>query len=416
MLGLQVTPPQFPALGSSLPVAILFLLHIAIAEFSVGVITLAAAMEWRAALTGDARAARYARAAANSYYLVFSLGATFAVFAVVLLIGLWGNEFGRLINVFIPLVAFAFGLFLVLTPMLAVYRNSFGRIGPRAHASLGAAVALVQTLFVVLIVSLDAYLITPFHGGLLESALDPPYIPLLIHRLIGNVSWTALFLAGYAAIKLHRSADGEERGFQAWAAWVNLRIGLVTALLMPVEGYALMLVLNNSQQGFFNNLVSGSTAWLMVLQEAFVAVVLVGGNVALIAEQRGSANGEGRDTIGLVAVGVSLAGMVVAALPSSVLPSGAETVRFVGLGAALVVTAVHLALRWHRRPIPAGDIAASALTLGRRALVTVGAFSLLTALLMGVIKESARGSYAVYGELTQAQAQQQFTPSGSLYP
>ena len=35
----------------------------------------------------------------NSFYFVFSLGATLAVFAVVLLIGLWGNEFGQLVNV-----------------------------------------------------------------------------------------------------------------------------------------------------------------------------------------------------------------------------------------------------------------------------------------------------------------------------
>ncbi len=419
MLGLQVSPPQFPLLGNSLPVGIIFILHIAIAEFSVGAITLAVAMEWRALARGDARALRYARAAANSYYLLFSLGATFAVAAVVLLLGLWGNEFGRLVNVLLPLIAFAFGLFLLIAPLLVVYRNSADRVAARTHALLGTALATLQTLFVFLIVGLDAYLITPFHGGLLDTTLNPVYWPLLIHRLIGNVSWTALFFAAYAAMKLRSAADPAERAFQAWAARINLRIGLATALLMPVDGFVLMLVLNNTQLGFFTNLVSGDSAWLMVLQEAFVAVVLVGGNVALGAEARWGGDRSKRDRFAAVAVTVSLLGMIVASLPSAVLPAGAEFARFIGLGATVVVTAVHLAMRWRLTPLPAERMDGAAqpgLGAGRRALIMAGAFALLTSLLMGVIKESARGNYGVYGELTQAQAAQRFNPSGSLYP
>ncbi|MBV8444443.1 MAG: hypothetical protein JOZ92_00845, partial [Candidatus Dormibacteraeota bacterium] len=64
MLALQVTQQQFPGLGNSLPVAVLFLLHISVAEFSVGAITLASAFEWRGLLAGDPRAMRYSRAAA----------------------------------------------------------------------------------------------------------------------------------------------------------------------------------------------------------------------------------------------------------------------------------------------------------------------------------------------------------------
>jgi len=110
---------------------------------------------------------------------------------------------------------------------------------------------------------------------------------------------------------------------------------------------------------------------------------------------------------------------VVAVLPSAVLPASAEVVRFVGLGLAVVVTGVHLALRRSTDPSPGQSASAPPLPsmrLARRCLVVVGAFALATSLLMGVIKESARGNYSVYGELTQAQAAQPFTPSPSLYP
>jgi hypothetical protein len=421
MLALAVPQQQFPVLGNSLVVGILFLLHITVAEYSVGAISLAVAFEWRALRSGDLYALRYARAAANSYYLVFSLGATLAVFAVVLLIGLWGNEFASLANVLLPLFALAFGLFLVLAPALVLYRNSTGRMQPLPHVVLGTAVAALQTLFVFLIVGLDTYLITPFNGGLLATTLNAPYWPLLIHRLIGNVSWTALFLAAYAAWKLRGARAQEERAFQGWAARVNLRIGLALALLMPVDGFVLVLVLQNVQPGYFMNLVGGGDAWMMVLQEAFVAVVLVGGNIALAAEPAWS--GTRRQPFAVPAIIVSLAGMVVATLPSAVLPGSVEYLRFVGLGAAVLVTAVHLALRRNPRledreaaPAAPPPAAVRALRLGRRTLVVVGTFALLTSLLMGVIKESARGNYGVYGELTQSQAQQQFNPPGSLYP
>lgn len=257
MLALQVSPPEFPWLGNSVPVGILFLLHVAVAEFSVGAVTLAVIMEWRALVTKDPRPWRYAHSAVNSVYFVFSLGATLAVFAVVLLFGLWGNDFGRLANVLWPLLALAFGLFFLIAPLLTVYRNTWQRLNPRTHAILGTVVAGLLTLFVFLIVGLDAYLITPFNGGLWDVTLNAAYWPLLVHRLIGNVSWTALFLAAYAAVKLRRSTDDGERAFQGWAAHLNLRIGLGLALLMPIEGLILSYVLQNAQPGFFTNLVSG---------------------------------------------------------------------------------------------------------------------------------------------------------------
>lgn len=417
MLGLAVPGQTFPLLGNAVIVGVLFLLHVAVAEFTVGAITLATIMEWRALRTGSAYAARYARGATNAYYLLFSVGATLAVFAVVLLIGLWSNAWGTVVSVLMPLFAFAFGLFLVIAPLLTLYRNSWNRMEPRRHAILGSALACLQTLFVVLIVGLDAYLITPFNGGLVGANLNPPYWPLLIHRLIGNVSWAALVFAAYALFRLRRGADADERGFLGWAASVNLRIGLTTALFMPVVGAVLVYVISAFQPGFFDQMVAGGTAWMLVLQEAFLAVVLVGGNLALTYEA--SWSGAEPGIVDALATPVVLAGMVVACLPASVIPPGIVALRYAGLGVAVLVTAVHLAARW-RSPAQSSasdiDPRGRALRRARPALIAVGTFAMLTALLMGVIKESSRGTYAVYGELTQAQAQQRFEPPGSLYP
>jgi len=407
LLGLTVTIPQFPGIGDAWAVGALFLAHIAVAEFSVGAITLAAAMEGYALRNGSADARRYARAAANSYYLVFSLGATFAIFAVVAIVGLFGNAGGTLVNLFLPLAGLAFGLFIVLAPLLVWYRNSFGRMRDRNHFLLGCAVAAWQTLFVVLIVGLDGYLITPGSASF-ASVLNPVYLPLLIHRLIGNVGWTALLLAGLAALLARRSTDPEEHRFQFWAARVNLRIGLVATLLMPVDGFLLVLVLHNVQYGYFDSLV-GTYGSYMVAQEALVGAILVGGNIAL----GGEGGGFRSSPFAQAATAVTAVGMVVACLPASVITPGILALRYVGLGVAVLVTAAHLARRWNPRGLVTHAVRGVTL---RRSLVLVGVVSMATSLYMGFIKEQARGNYAVYGVLTQSSAEGRFLPPESNYP
>jgi cytochrome bd-type quinol oxidase subunit 1 len=407
LLGLSVTIPTFPGIGDTWFVAALFFGHIVLAEFSVGAITLAAAMEAYGLRSGNPFARRYARAATNSYYLVFSLGATFAVFAVVALVGLWSNAFGTLVNVFLPLVGVAFGLFFVLVPLLVWYRNSFGRMRPGRHLALGISVAAWQTLFVVLIVGLDSFLITPQQASF-ASVLNAAYLPLLVHRLIGNVAWTALLFAAVAVMLARHSSDPAEHRFQHWAARINLRVGLAATLLMPVDGFVLVLALQQAQLGFFDNLV-GTYGNYMIVQEGLVGAILVGGNVALA-----SLNGGWRESrLAQGATLIAAAGMVVAMLPASVITPGILALRYVGLGLAVVVTALHLALRWSGKHQAVPAVLGATL---RRSLVLVGVLSMSTALYMGYIKEQARGDYAVYGVLTQASAHQSFSPPSSNYP
>jgi cytochrome bd-type quinol oxidase subunit 1 len=407
LLGFSVTIPNFPGIPDAWIVGGLFLAHIALAEFSVGAITLAAAMEGYGWRSGNSFARRYARAAANSYYLIFSLGATFAIFAVVAMVGFFGNGIGTLVNRFLPLVGIAMGLFIILAPLLVWYRNSFGRMRDRHHFLLGCCVAALQTLFVVLIVGLDGFLITPQNASF-ASVLNPAYVPLLVHRLIGNVGWTALLLAGLATLLARRSSDAEEHRFQFWAARVNLRIGLVATLMMPIDGFILVLVLHNVQIGYFGNLV-GTYGGYMIAQEALVGAILVGGNIALAGERGGLRSSR----VAQVATVLTTVGMVVACLPASVITPDILALRYVGLGAAVLVTAVHVVSRWN----PSGLLiqAVRGVTL-RRSLVLVGVASMVTALYMGFIKEQARGQYVVYGVLTQSSSHGRFLPPESNYP
>jgi len=420
VLGLHVSVPSWPIVGDHFPVAFFFTLHIAVAELSLGLITLAACFETVGLRSGNEWHLRYARAAANTYYLVFSLGATFAVFAVTIIIGLWGVTWGVLLNRFFSLFGVAFGLFFVLAPLLVVYRNSFGRMSAGRHAALGWAVWFWQTLFMVLIVEIDAYMLDPAQPGLLSGMLNPPYVPLLLHRMIGNVSWTALILAGFAVLRMARSVDEGERAFQSWAARINLRIGVLTGLLMPVLGFALLEVLRSSVSGYFDNLV-GSPVHLFVFQSALLGLMFVAANVALAWERPLRS---GADPFGKVCVGLSVLLFGGGLLPASVLGTGVYWVRYAAIGGGLVVTLVHLLLRSapvRRAPVPVPAPGATAVlpyssfAVARRAVVACGVFSVMLALYMGYMKETARGPYTVNGELTQQDSRGLWNPQG-IYP
>jgi len=421
--GLDVPLPHWPVVGNYIPVGVMFGIHILIAEYSLGALTLACFMELRGLRTGEERHRRYARAAANSYYLVFSLGATFAVFAVMAIAGMWGQVWGVIMNRFFLTVAIAFGLFLVLAPLLVLWRNTFGKMSPGRHALLGLAVLFWQTLFMVLIVQLDAFNLTPARTGLIQSTLNPVYIPLLVHRFFGNVSWTALLLAGVAVVRMARATDESERWFQSWAARVNLRIGVITGITMPVAGFAIVETLKQTQVGVFDNLVHGEAAWLFVLQAAMLGVVFVGSNVALWREDAGAREA---GVLGPAAVVLSFAGFALGVMPSQVLSGDLFWLRYAGIGAGLLVTTVHVLVRTvpprqRRRlafsPAP-GALAVlpySMSAAARRAVVIVGLMAMALSVYMGFMKEEARNPYAIYGELTQQQAPAVWNPQG-IYP
>jgi cytochrome bd ubiquinol oxidase subunit I len=420
-LGLDVPLPHWPVVGSYVPVAVLFSLHILIAEYSLGALTLASFMELVGARSGEARHLRYASALGNSYYLVFSLGATFAVFAVVAVIGLWGQVFGVIVNRFFLTVAIAFGLFLVLTPLLVWWRNTFGKMRPGRHALLGLAVLFWQTLFMVLIVEVDAFQMTPARTGLLQSTLNPTYIPLLVHRLIGNVSWTALLLAAVAVVRMMRARDEGERWFQSWAARVNLRIGVVTAVAMPLAGFAIVEALKQTQAGIFANLTTGEAAWLFVVQGVLLGILFVGGNVALAWE---SPELRGLAVFGRVCAVVALAGFTLGVMPAQVLGSDIYWLRYAGIGAGTLATLLHVLVRTvpaQRRlalsPAPGARamLPFESSALARRAVVIVGVVAMCLSVYMGYMKEQARNPFAIYGELTQQQAPGVWNPQG-IYP
>ncbi|HUY96870.1 MAG TPA: cytochrome ubiquinol oxidase subunit I [Verrucomicrobiae bacterium] len=412
--------PHLPlgSVGAAAAIGATFLIHIALVGFILGASALAPFMELAGRRRGgDPRHLRYARSLAHATAYLYSFGATWAVFAVVLLTGIYGNLIGTLLNLLLLPLTIAFGSFFIGIPLMLLYVYRWDQISPRLHLAIGFAFAAVQYIFLFTIVELDSFALTPGSVHASSAAFSPSYPWLLLHYAAANLSWPALLLAAIAVWRLGRATDPAEVAFQRWAARVNFAIGATFLVAQPVTGFLLAATLQQSSGPAFANLTTGGSGVMLVGQVGLLAVVVVGAN--LVFWQHSPAARGSRAGAGLTVV--ALLGMAGAAMPAVVIPSGLVALRYSLLLVAFAATAVHLArfIAEHRRgaatlglPGPAG-----------RLIPVVAVAALALSLYMGVIKENVKLPCAIDAPSGQSSclmslhtATQNFDPPRGVLP
>ncbi len=402
-MALSAFPTPVPHLplgtaGAAAAIGATFLIHIALVGFILGATALAPFMELAGRRRGgDPRHLRYARRLAQATVYLYSFGATWAVFAVVLLTGLYGNLIGTLLNLLLLPLTIAFSSFFIGIPLLLLYVYRWDQMGPRLHLAVGFAFAFIQYVFLFTIVELDSYVLNPGSLHATTAAFSPSYPWLLLHYVGANISWPALLLAALAVWRLRRATDPQEIAFQRWAARVNFTVGAAFLLIQPVTGFLLALTIQQNSAPAFLSLTAGGSGWMLVGQEALLAVVVVGAN--LVFWQHSPAASRSQAGAGLTVV--ALLGMAGATLPAAVIPSGLVALRYVLLLVAFVATAIHL-LRFTRERRQGGD-AAGIRPPAARLMTLVGVAALVLTLYMGVIKENIKLPCAIDAPTGHAQ-------------
>ncbi len=412
--------PHLPlgTVGAAAAIGATFLIHIAFVGFILGASALAPFMEWAGRRRGgDPRHLRYARRLAHATAYLYSFGATWAVFAVVLLTGIYGNLIGTLLNLLLLPLTIAFGSFFIGIPLMLLYVYRWDQLGPRLHLAVGFAFAAVQYVFLFTIVELDSYALTPGSLHQASAAFTPAYPWLLLHYAAANISWPALLLAAIAVWRLRRATDPAEIAFQQWAARINVVIGAAFLIIQPITGFLLAATIQQSSSPAFANLTTGGSGLMMVGQVALLAVVVVGANV--VFWQHSPAASGSRAGAGLTVV--ALLGMAGAAMPAVVIPGGLVALRYALLLVAFLATAVHW-IRFvadHRRGAAELGIRGPA----GRTIPVVAMAALALSLYMGVIKENVKLPCAIDAPsghsaclMTLHTATRNFTPPRGVLP
>jgi cytochrome bd ubiquinol oxidase subunit I len=192
--------------SNGLAVAVLALLHIQIATFITGSSTLAVISEGIAMVREDDRHERLAHGLIKAMTYVFGFGSAVAIFWVVwIFMALWGRFFVDLTRVTLWMFVFEAGAFLVEIMLLYTLYGAWDRLRGYRRARLGLLILLTvvlwfQMLFIDVIAS---YMLTPNGGDTSQTAqvLNPTFLPLQLHRTVGNIAWSGAVIAFYAGLR-----------------------------------------------------------------------------------------------------------------------------------------------------------------------------------------------------------------------
>jgi cytochrome bd-type quinol oxidase subunit 1 len=394
---------QLPLITNRWALGTIFLIHIIFGSYTMGSLVLGPTYEWIGLRREDPRFERFARGLGNVNLKIFSLGATLGGFAVLALLGLYGRFFVTLITIFFWPAVVAFSIWFLTIGGLLLYNLRWDQFMARKglHIAIGYGAAATEHIFLFIIVAIDSYMLTPGSG--VKAFFNASYWPELGHRFVGNLSWASFFIAAVAAVYAASSRLPANRLYFHWAARLSLVVGFVTLVLQIALGAVFVESIKHSSPGAFDYSMTGPFAWLWLIQATFIGILLVGSNL-YFSQSRPTASGPVLTAIVVIA---SLATM----LPSAVYPRELFWLRYVALGTAVLVSVVHWLVSRPR-------IRSFAQELRRSSQVTLavtGATALLLFLLMGVIRETARSNYTIYGVMTESDSSGIFQPPGQGY-
>jgi cytochrome bd-type quinol oxidase subunit 1 len=398
---------QFPLIGNRWAVGIFFLVHIIFGSFTMGSLVLGPTYELIGLRREDPRFERYARALGNVNLKIFSLGATLGGFAVIVLTALYSKFFVTLITIFFWPAVVAFSIWFLTLAGLLTYNLRWDRFRLRKgwHILIGYLTAATEHVFLVIIVALDSYLLTPGPGQGSAAFFNASYFPELGHRFVGNLSWASFFIAAVAAVYAAASRVPANRLYFHWAARTSLVVGFVTLAVQIALGAVYVESIKQGSPGAFHYSMEGPFAWLWLLQATFVAILLVGSNL-YFWQSRPTAPAP---VLTAIVVLTSLATMA----PAAVYPKGLFWLRYVALGLAVLLSLLHWLISRPRVRAATQDLRRSS----QVTLAVTGASALLLFLLMGVIRTTARSDYTIYGVMKESDSYGIFqSPSNGYYP
>lgn len=398
---------SIPIVGNRWAVGAAFQMHLVFVAFIMGIAIMAPLAESLGRRQGGERWERLAHELSLTIVRFFSFAATWAVLALVLLFALYPRLFGVLTSVFFwPLVVVS-GIWLIMTSSAYMYYYTWESqtFHGRLHTAIGWTFAGSSFVFISLISGLSSYQLTPTEsGGPFAAYLNPSWLTEIIHRHIGNLSYAGFLLASYAGVRfLFSKGELEARAYYDWLGHLGVMLGIGLALLQPIAGWFYARQILSASPVAFVRMMVGENSWMFLVQAFLFGAVLFLGNLYLaLALKRASPTPKGvawaRNSIWAIGL------LVVLGVVPKEWPLGQMTPwKYISLAGLVLLSFVNL-LRYvrARRGFIWGKVGRGSQT----ALAIIGVAIVALMVIMGTIREGARGSDLIYRRLGPDQSQQ----------
>jgi cytochrome bd ubiquinol oxidase subunit I len=269
---------DIPGIGKEVVMAVIWQSHIFHAAFIAGILLIASVSEYLGVITKQPKYDRFAKGAAIVTILIFAVGSSVAITGLLALITLYPVLWSYLQNImFWPLFAEAF-MFVGEIILIYAWYVSWDKLAYRKklHVVIGFMAAMLVIAQFTFINVVGSYLLTPA----LESAtnvaatyINPTFLPLNMHRFVGNISFAGFLVAGWAGVSYLRSAREEDREYYDWMGHWGLVWGFGFLLLQPLIGFGYLKAIREHNSAAFEYIMLGEKSWLFNLLAIELAVM-----------------------------------------------------------------------------------------------------------------------------------------------
>ncbi len=286
---------NFPYAGNRTAVWVVANLHILFAAFILGAPIFVVVAEWLGYKNNDPKYDRLAKEVIKVTVILYSMTALTGGLFLFVLLGTYPDFSTWLIQHFFLVFAVIYPLLFILeTVILYTYFYSWDSMkGPLKgrHIALGILLNIVGTVTLFVIDGPTSFMNTPAKaaGGvslvefiqtasLWDKMSNFSWMPLNLHRLVGNVTFGG-FIAGLIAAYMYmRSKTDEERSYYDWMGFVGNMIGVGALLLLPFMGYLLAYELCDYDASICPYMMADQLSMFFEMQGAMIGLIFLASN------------------------------------------------------------------------------------------------------------------------------------------
>lgn len=288
-------PIEFPYAGNRTGVWFVAQLHILFAAFILGAPIFAVVSEWLGYRNNDPKYDRLAKEVTKVTVILYSMTALTGGLFIFVLLATYPEFTTWLIQHFFLVFAVIYPLlFIAETIVLYTYFYSWDFLkGEKKgrHIALGVLLNIVGTVTLFVIDGPTSFMNTPAKSVEGVSLLDfvaaatlwdkmanYSWMPLNLHRLVGNVTFGG-FIAGLIAAYMYMGAKSdEERSYYDWMGFVGNLIGVGALLLLPFMGYLLAYELCDYDASICPYMMADQLSMFFEMQGAMVGLIFLASN------------------------------------------------------------------------------------------------------------------------------------------
>ena len=286
---------EFPFIGNRTGVWIVAQMHILFAAFILGAPIFAVVSEWLGYKNQEPKYDRLAKEVTKVTVILYSMTALTGGLFIFVLLGTYPDFTTWFIKHFFLVFAVIYPLLFILeTIILYAYFYSWDSMkGPNKarHIALGVLLNIVGTTTLFVINGPTSFMNTPVVAqegmsifqtmevaSLWDKIANYSWMPLNLHRLVGNVTFGG-FIAGLIAAYMYMGSKTEEdRAYYDWMGFVGNLIGVGALLLLPFMGYLLAYELCDYDASICPYMMADQLSMFFEMQGAMVGLIFLASN------------------------------------------------------------------------------------------------------------------------------------------